>query len=363
MATTIYCEEDMTAILFQEISNQDIDWIIHNASQRRLEEGITLPHSNPLADQLYLLMEGTLGFCPSSIKALSDSTENTDSQCGYIPLFGGELIGHISGLYPFPSGLVKALTPCILLEIARSPLEQKLQEDTTFAAHLYRAIALLLYQRLKQLMAQPEVEHNTTPVHLKDASTVFAELQDGDIDWLIAVGQVQHVEAGTPLVRVGRPMDNLHIVLDGAVALYAYSFKQAPSPFFSIQGEDKGQEFSRLSRGNLVGELLCLDPQPALFDAIALRESQILSIPRWRLMAKLMHDPDFASRLYRVLVMLLSNKQHELIQHHMSPTPGAKPSQLGHQLMNQIALAEARFDWMLTRLQSQLNSRRLLQWS
>lgn len=353
----------MTAILFQELSNPDIDWLIHNASQCRLEEGLTLSHSSSLTDQLYLLMEGTLSFCPLSVEAPSDSTASTGSQGEYISLLEGELIGHIPGLYQFPASLMKALTPCTLLEIARSPFEQKLQEDTTFAAHLYRAIALLLYQRLKQLMAQPESGQSSTPVHLKDASTVFAELQDGDIDWLIAVGQVQQVEAGTPLVRAGRPIDNLHMVLDGAVALYTYSFNQAPPSFFITQGEDKGQEFSRLSRGDLAGELLFLDPRPALFDAIALRQSQILSIPRWRLMAKLMHDPGFASRLYRVLVMLLSSKQYELLQHSMSPTQGAKPNQLGYQLMNQIALAEARFDWMLTRLQSQLNARRLLQWS
>jgi hypothetical protein len=133
----------MAATLFQELSNSDIDWIIHNASQCRLEEGLTLSHSNQLTDQLYLLMEGTLGFCPSSIQALSDSSANTASQGGCIPLLEGELIGHIPNLYQFPPSLVKALTPCILLEIARSPLEQKLQEDTTFAAHLYRAVAPL----------------------------------------------------------------------------------------------------------------------------------------------------------------------------------------------------------------------------
>jgi hypothetical protein len=89
-----------------------------------------------------------------------------------------------------------------------------------------------------------------------------------------------------------------------------------------------------------------------------LRDTQILSIPRWRLTAKLLHDLGFASRFYRVMAMLLGNKYQNMIQQlhqecstaNGEQTPGnVHVNELNHQLLNRVALAEARFDWLLKR--------------
>lgn len=93
----------------------------------------------------------------------------------------------------------------------------------------------------------------------------------------------------------------------------------------------------------------------------AAEDSVVLSIPRWRLAAKLLHDVAFAARFYRVLAVLLADKQRAIVSRlgygRLSYSTGQSlgenleyENELNSDFLAQVALAGARFDWMLKRI-------------
>lgn len=360
----------MTEVLLQELSNQDIDWMLGAGSQVEIEPGTMLIRQAQPLDAFHILLEGTLSV------SIAQPNQNPLGRA-FAALESGELSGReiarlssgeIAGEIPFletylPSTSVSAITRSKVLSIPRSRLLHQLEQDTSFAAHLYRASAVLLANRLEQMMhhlgrstvvlSQPE---------LREALIVFAELHDSDIDWLIAAGRVHQIAAGTVLIRRGRPIEALHILLDGAVALAACEEERNPlaTVFSSLEDNPElEREFARLSRGDIVGETPFVEARPPEVTVRAVRESQVLSIPRWRLSAKLLHDLGFAARFYRVLAMLLADKQQAIVSRlgygRLTYSQGRSldesyENELSSQFLAQIALAGARFEWMLKRV-------------
>lgn len=353
----------MTNLLLSELSNQDIDWMLQVGSHMELAAGTLLLHPDQAADRLFIVLQGAL-------RAALVPPQTTGTAPA-VQLSAGEMVGVFPTLEcAFPYVAASALTEVSVLALPRQELERKLQDDLDFAAHLYRVSAQTLAHRLEVMVQQLTQEGNPglSRLQLKEASTVFAELQDQDLDWLIAVGQVQTLEPGATLQRQGRPVDALHILLAGAVglttdvfpAVSASALASAFSP--AVDGGSPAaiaEEIARLSRGDLVGETVFLDAPPPAFGVQALRECQVLSIPRWRLESKLLYDAGFAARIYRILALLLANKQQLFFQQLGIVT---ESPEIGSQLLNRLALAEARFEWMVKRIQSQVVSGRELQW-
>ncbi|MGL5804706.1 MAG: cyclic nucleotide-binding domain-containing protein, partial [Xenococcaceae cyanobacterium] len=130
----------------------------------------------------------------------------------------------------------------------------------------------------------------------------------------------------------------------------------------SLEGsETPEKELSRLSRGDIVGESPFLEARPPNFNVRAIEDSIVLSVPRWRLAAKLLHDVGFASRFYRVLTALLADKQQALVNQigygRVSYSQGQSleesdeyDNELSTEALSRVALAGARFDWMLKRM-------------
>ncbi len=265
-----------------------------------------------------------------------------------------------------PSTTVTAATKSSVLTISKTQLMQKLQQDQSFAAHLYRASAVLLANRLQQMMHN--LGHSTivlTRPQLREALTIFAQMDDGDIDWLITAGRVEQITTNSVLIRSGRPVEALYILLDGAVALNTAGgednlLAQAFTNLEDSPNQVIEKELGRLSRGDIVGETLFIEVEGTLSVTVkALRDSRLLSIPRWRLAAKLLHDVGFAARFYRVLANILADKQHEIVQRlgygRLTYSSGESLQQsfaneLDNDCLADISLAGARFDWMLKKI-------------
>ncbi|HEY9737212.1 MAG TPA: cyclic nucleotide-binding domain-containing protein [Trichocoleus sp.] len=358
----------MTNLLLSELSNQDIDWMLQTGTRADLAAGTMLLHPDQTADQLFIVLQGAL-------KAALAAPQSTGSVPA-VQLSSGEMVGTFPLLESaLPYVAASALTEVTVLALPRRALEHKLQEDLNFAAHLYRVSAQMLANRLEAMVQQlgHGSEMGLSRLQLKEASTVFAELQDQDLDWLIAVGQVRTLEPKAILQRQGRPVDALHILLEGAVTLRAEALTSPetplPSPLLNafepvaaVDSElaaEAAQEIARLSRGDLVGETVFLDALPPAYQVQTLRECQVLSVPRWRLESKLLYDDGFAARIFRILALLLANKQQLFFQQLgiLAESP-----EISSQLLNRLALAEARFEWMVKRIQSQVVSGRELKW-
>lgn len=360
----------MTEILLKELSNQDIDWLLAAGQQSNLEPGTVLIQQGQPLTTFHILLEGKLTV------SLAHSDQNPLGRA-FAALEGGKMIGReiaqissgeIVGEIPFletyiPSTTTSTLTRSRILSIPRSRLLQKLEQDPSFAAHLYRASAVLLAHRLEQMINQ--LGRSTVVLsqpQLREALIVFAELQDSDIDWLIAAGRVHQVAAGTVLIRRNRPIEALHILLDGAIALTTSEEDGNPlaTVFSNLENNPEiEREFARLSRGDMIGETPLIEAQALTVNVRAVRESQILSIPQWRLSAKLLHDIGFAARFYRVLAMLLADKQQAIVSRlgygRLTYSQGQSldstyANELSSHFLTQMALAGARFEWMLKRV-------------
>jgi bacteriocin-type transport-associated protein len=360
----------MTAVLLKELSNPDLDWLLSTGYQTEVSADTALLKPDQSLEVFSILLKGHLAV----------TQPESTNQSGYtttIQLEAGELFGAIPWLGIDRSPVaVKTLTNCTILEVPKSQLTQKLAYDFSFAAHLYRASAVLLVYQLDRLIRQLARRLEISPAvlnqpQLREALTVFAELQDRDLDWLIAAGQVQQIAARAVLTRSSRPVDALHILLDGSLGLFTAEPNSTLAgdrllEAFSPVQDSSESEIARLSRGEMIGETLFVEDDLPTLTVRAVRDSSVLSIPRWRLAAKLLHDVQFASRFYRVLAVLLANKQQAIVRRyaaiHNADAAPASDAANDNRLLARVELAEARFEWMLKRIQAQLGIGRELQW-
>ncbi|MBF2063079.1 MAG: cyclic nucleotide-binding domain-containing protein [Calothrix sp. C42_A2020_038] len=359
----------MSEVLLKELSNQDIDWMLANGHQLEVASGQVLVEQGQPLDKLYILLDGALTVVlqagENPLGRAFAALEGGISGREIVRLESGEIVGEI----PLVENLLPSTTICakkksLVLAIPKPQLVQKLQQDLNFAAHLYRAFAVILADRLQQMMQ--ELGHSTVILskpQLREALIVFAELHDSDIDWLIAAGQIQLFPVGSVLIRSGRPTEALHILLDGAVALNACEDNGNTLARAFSNLEDSKQtmerELGRLSRGDIVGETPFIKAQTEAVTVKAVKDSRVLSVPKWRLSAKLLHDVGFAVRFYRVLAIILADKQAALVQRlgygRLTYSNGQSldnsfANELNNYSLTQMGLAGARFDWMLKRI-------------
>ena len=171
---------------------------------------------------------------------------------------------------------------------------------------------------------------------------ILSELADGDVDWMIQHGTRQTIPAGTVLIEEGKPLEVLYVVLDGqlAVSLAALS----------------GKAVAHLQSGEILGELSFLDSRPPSASVTAVEPSSVLSIPRASLTAKLEQDSSFAARFYRALGVFLASRLRHSQQRLGYESDRILDDDVEHEdeldpnLLETVALAGARFDWMLKRL-------------
>ena len=353
----------MTALL-KELTNQEIDWLIDNGAFREIAADTVLVEANQPTN-FYILLEGDL----SALFVQPESGQRWE----YRRLSSGELFGTLPWLEatnPNNHTAIKALTTCTVLEIPLPQLIEKSTHDAAFTARLCRANAIQMLSHFsEQFSPQMGLNAGMAQSQFRDALTVFAELQDSDLDWMLAVGQMQSLAVNAVLARQGRPLDALHILLEGSLTLnQAESSRLNDSELktaFATAPEGTESKIASLSRGELVGEMAFVNSNLSAFTIRAGRDSQLFSIPQWRLAAKLLHDLPFAARFYRILATLIANRQQTMMQRYFTGNASANASThslMDSQFLAKIELAEARFEWMQMRIQTQFGRERQLQW-
>ena len=181
---------------------------------------------------------------------------------------------------------------------------------------------------------------------------------------MIATGNAVRIAAGDVLFHAGRPVDAFYILLDGKMV--ASIAEDANNPltraFSNLEETDHVErEFAKLSRGDMVGETPFVEASPPAMTIRAVEDAIVLAIPRWRLAAKLLHDVGFAARFYRVLAILLADKQQGIINRlgygRITYSSGRSlddrltyEDELSSGFLAQVTLAGTRFDWMLKQI-------------
>ncbi len=124
--------------------------------------------------------------------------------------------------------------------------------------------------------------------------TVFADLEDSDVDWLLSNGSELQVISNYFLTVAGKVPDSLFIVLEGLVG---------------VRVDSLGKDILRtLGPGQFVGEMSFLENKPAAATVAAIENSLLLAISRSTLETKVVADPQFAARFYRALARMLSER-------------------------------------------------------
>lgn len=175
---------------------------------------------------------------------------------------------------------------------------------------------------------------------MKKVLFLLGELNDDDIDWLLQAGTRQQISAGTVLIKEGKPIDALYILLAGT---------------FSVSvAELEHREIATLSSGDVVGEMSFLDNRLPSATVKAVEDSLVLSIPRRELAKKLQLDIGFAYGFYRALATILSNRLRRIVS-QLGDVKAQALTEVGVddssvETSENINLASVRFDWILRRL-------------
>jgi len=178
---------------------------------------------------------------------------------------------------------------------------------------------------------------------MKKVFFLLGELDDDDIDWMVATGRREEVAAGTVLIEEGKPIDTLHILLEGTLSVSVSALE--------------GKTIARLTSGAVVGEMSFADARPPSATVQAVEKSLVLCIPREDLVAKLKEDQGFASRFYRAIAIFLSTRLRGTVR-YLGYAKGQllnednSSEDLSPEIIDNVPLAKARFDWLLRRLRN-----------
>jgi len=360
----------MTDVLLKELSNNDINWLMATGSRVEILAGTVLIQEGKAVNTLHIVLDGTLTVTVSQMDddplgRAFRAIENGASGREISRLSSGEIVGEIPFVSVRTTGTtVKALEKSLVLSIPQRQLAAKLQEDIGFAARFYRAIAILFSGRLQGVIRQLGHSKFGRSQPLRDVLFVLGELNDSDLDWMMATGNRQKIAANTVLIQEGGPVDALYILLGGTMAVSMSGDKRNPlTRAFAVLegGEIPGREIARLSKGEIIGETPFIDARLPEATVRAIEDALVLSIPRQKLAVKLQQDIGFASRFYRVIATLLANRFQGMLarlgyarrvysQGQPLVDKVEYEDELDLRVLDQMALAGTRFDWMLTRL-------------
>ncbi|MBE7386175.1 MAG: cyclic nucleotide-binding domain-containing protein [Leptolyngbya sp. SIO1E4] len=343
----------MADTLLRELTNTDLDWMITSGERERLPAGQQLLGSQQAQDVIYVLIEGRLGLNFFSETTAANQSSPIDE------LAQGEIIG-ASALFDIPEMAVfRTLEPSMVMSLPVVKLQAKMAEDIAFAAHFYRAIAVMLSNRLRRIFEHPDRIQFWGERSTKEVMSVFSELRDSDVDWLVSFGQTETITADQVLLQAGRPVDALYILLDGQLSISAPegAFNPLYLCFSGLENSTRNQKaFATLSKGGMPGIISFLDFQPLPVTIRAFNEVLVFAVPRQTLVTKLQVDDSFASRFYRVIAIqileLLQTVSTRLVD---ADTLGSTESEdLDEELdvddLQQMSEGAKKFNWMLSQL-------------
>jgi CRP/FNR family cyclic AMP-dependent transcriptional regulator len=175
---------------------------------------------------------------------------------------------------------------------------------------------------------------------------LFGQLNDDDVEWMLATGTKRFVSAGDVLIEQGVPVNAVFILLEGRLAVWLKGRR----------GHER--EIARLNAGEIVGEMSFVDARPPSATVKALEDSTVFSLSKATLNAKLATDQGFGARFYRALAIYLSTTVRE--RHRALGGSGMREvvggddedgvDELDANVLDGVCLAGERFDRMVKRV-------------
>ena len=128
--------------IFGQLTDMDVEWLASAGARQNVAAGHVLITEGEPVESIYILLDGKLAV-----------TTKTSQGHDIAHLLSGDIVGEMSFVDASPpAATVKADEASQVLAIPRQSLIQKLEQDDGFAARFYRAIAIFLSDRLRNLM-------------------------------------------------------------------------------------------------------------------------------------------------------------------------------------------------------------------
>jgi bacteriocin-type transport-associated protein len=134
-----------------QLADADVEWLIAHGARQRPPAGTVLIREGQPIDVLYFLLDGDL-----EVSFAGPGGRQT------VRLGCGEVVGEMSFVDSRPPSAtvtVAAPGPAVVLAVPRAQLEAQLEKDPAFAARFYRAVAVLLSDRLRSTVSRLAYGH------------------------------------------------------------------------------------------------------------------------------------------------------------------------------------------------------------
>jgi CRP-like cAMP-binding protein len=123
--------------IFGVLNDSDVDWMVQAGTTRQIAPGDVLIDEGKMFHSIVLLLSGKMAVSLSGIGEVAQLTS-------------GDFIGEMSLVDSAPpSATVAAKVDCTALFIEKQKLQRRLAQDVGFAGRFYRALAILLSDRLR----------------------------------------------------------------------------------------------------------------------------------------------------------------------------------------------------------------------
>ena len=183
------------------------------------------------------------------------------------------------------------------------------------------------------------------------SQTLLQELSNSDIDWLMATGKRQKVDADRLLIKAGQQISAFYLLIDGSLTIsVSQSGENALNRAFAAL-EDKPtleREIIELKSGDIAGEELLIKTRAASSNVRTKLPSEVLMIPQEQLKAKLEQDIGFAARFYRGIALLLTERLLKLTPQLRTTRFNSTSTQSREVLFAFGRLHDSDIDWMIT---------------
>ena len=167
---------------------------------------------------------------------------------------------------------------------------------------------------------------------------VFGQLTDDDVVWLTEEGEAKKLAPGARLIEEGTAIRCLYFLLDGEAR---------------VTKAGNGQtDVARLRAGDMIGEMSFIDASLPSASVTTSVDSTVMEISRHTLEHKLQADSGFASRFFRALAMLLSDRLRQTMDRFRSneqesPENALTVDELDPNVLEAVTRAGERFERML----------------
>ena len=183
------------------------------------------------------------------------------------------------------------------------------------------------------------------------SQTLLQELSNSDIDWLMATGKRQKVDADRLLIKAGQQNSAFYLLIDGSVTISVSQSGDNPLNRAFAALEDKPtleREIIELKSGDVAGEELLINTRAAPTNIRTKQPSEVLMISQEQLKAKLEQDIGFAARLYRGIALLLTERLLNLTPQLRTTRLNSTSTQSRDVLFAFGRLHDSDIDWMIS---------------